>query len=618
MSTPTPQDHRARALELRKQRRFDEAIAELQTALRIKPDYAPAYFNIALCRMDQGCTDEAAAMWRKAIEIKPDYWQAYSALGAALRHLGKLDEAIAACREAIRLKDDEADPRINLATALHAARKYDEASAEFERILQLAPQNIAALNNYGNLLEETDRPARAAELYRRALSIDPNRGAIINNLGNVLKIQARIDEAIECYRKTLSLMPDAAGIHSNLLLTLNCHPHADEGLLREHVEWAQTHAAKLYPQTQILLERGKRLRIGYVSADFRRHAVSYFFEPILLSHDRSRFEIFCYSNVERPDDVTAKMQSHADHWRPIAGISDERAAQMIRDDRIDILVDLSGHTAHNRLQLFARKPAPVQVTYLGYPNTTGLGTMDYRLTDEESDPTGVTDSHYTEKLIRLPRGFLCYKPPENAPPARQEFSAAAPVTFGTFNNFAKVTQQMIALWSRILLAVPDSRLLIKAETLGDEESRRVVHGWFASHGVNASRVELLPREPFFVKHLAMYHRMEIGLDTFPYHGTTTTCEAMWMGVPVITLAGRAHVSRVGLSLLTRVGLGELIAATPEEYVGKAIELAKDHERRRTIATDLRERMRTSPLMDTKRFTLELEAAYGRISCDERK
>lgn len=608
--------HRLRAIELRKQGKLADALREIEQALRVHPQYPEGYYNLASIRYELGRFEDAADAWRRATELRPTYYQAYAALGTALRRLGRLDEAIAAGQHAARLCPTDVDVHVNLANTLHVAHRMQPAAAEFKVAMKLNPRSILVLNNYANLLADLDQPARAIELLRRAIAIEPSRAELYNNLGNLLKSQAKIDEAIDCFRRTLAAKRDAVEVHSNLLLTLNCHARSDSGLLTEHVEWARRHAERFYPhQPRYPNDRNpdRRLRIGYVSADFRRHSAAYFIEPIVQAHDRDRVEVFCYSCVSKPDDMTSRIQSRADVWRSIVGVPDDRAAQIIRDDRIDILVDLSGHTAYNRLLLFARKPAPIQVTYLGYPNTTGLATMDYRLTDTDADPPGATDALHTENLVRLPRGFLCYRPADNSPPPRDPAAHdAGRVTFGTFNNFAKVTTHMIGLWSQILLHAPGSSLLIKAETLGDDQTRRDVHGAFESHGVDAPRVELLGRVPSFLRHLATYHRVDIGLDTFPYNGTTTTCEAMCMGVPVITLAGKAHVSRVGASLLKRVGLEDLIATSDEQYVQKAAALAGDASRRAELSSSLRQRMSQSDLTNAGAFVQDLENAYRRM------
>ncbi|HEY1628412.1 MAG TPA: tetratricopeptide repeat protein [Tepidisphaeraceae bacterium] len=572
------------------------------------------HLRIGNAHLKQKQLEMAIASYQKAIEINPDFVLALAALSVAYRLSGKLDEAIAAAQQAINLKSDFAQAHTNLATALHSARKWEQATAEFEVSLAIDPNNVSTLNNYANLLAELDQPAKATRYYRAALCADSSRIEILSNLGNMLKSQAKLEQAIACYQQTLELQPHNAGIHSNLLLTLNCLPKADNGLLAEHLQWAKRHAAgeasNIFPNVR---SPDRRLRIGYVSPDFRRHSVAYFLEPILAAHDHERFEIFCYSDVVAADDVTQRMRERADQWREIVGLEPQRIAGMIREDRIDILVDLAGHTAFNRLPVFALRPAPVQATYLGYPNTTGLATMDYRITDAQADPPGMTDAQHIEKLVRLPSGFLCYRPADNAPPPRELTAAdSSSITFGTFNNFSKVTPRMIALWAKILLAVENSTLLIKAKSLGEESVQQEMRDAFANLGVDGQRVQPLPHEPSNRKHLTTYHRVDIALDTFPYHGTTTTCEALWMGVPVITRAGHAHVSRVGVSLLHRVGLDELIAENDQQYVSIAIELARDADRRRKISSSLRERMKSSPLTNAENFVRELEAAYGQM------
>lgn len=353
----------------------------------------------------------------------------------------------------------------------------------------------------------------------------------------------------------------------------------------------------------------RRLRIGYVSSDFRQHSVGYFIEPVLAHHDHGRFEIFCYSDHFQEDEVTERLKSHADHWRRLVGLSDEQAANQIRADQIDILIDLVGHMGGNRLLVFARKPAPIQVTWLGYPNTTGLSAMDYRLTDGFADPPGTTEHLHSEKLIRLPECFSCYRPLSDAPeiselPAREKRY----VTFGSFNNQAKITPEVIAVWARILQSILGSHLTLKNPALGDETTQQMVQNSFAELGITPERLELLGHDPSQRLHLERYRSIDIGLDPFPYNGATTTCEALWMGVPVVTLAGKTHAGRVGVSQLSNLGLTELIGHTPEEYVAVAMRLSADLERLSALRTELRSRMAGSPLMDGPRFTKNLEEA----------
>jgi predicted O-linked N-acetylglucosamine transferase (SPINDLY family) len=359
------------------------------------------------------------------------------------------------------------------------------------------------------------------------------------------------------------------------------------------------------------------LRVGYVSGDFREHSVAYFLEPVLRGqggHDRAAVEVFCYADQRKRDAMTERLVSFGHQWRWVAGMSDDAVAELVRKDGIDVLVDLAGHSAENRLLVFARKPAPVQVTWLGYPNTTGLSAMDYRVTDAVADPPDLgEDERYSEKLVRLPRCFLCYGMEREWPevgtlPAQ----ANGFVTFGSFNNIGKVSERTMRLWGKVLQAAPGARLLLKYRSLGDEGTRRVVREAMAKCGVDVSRVEMVGHVGSHVEHLKLYGRVDVGLDTTPYCGTTTTCEAMAMGVPVVTLAGNSHVSRVGASLMTAVGMGEMAAASEDAYVSIAVKVAGDVENLKHVRLGLRERMRGSGLCDAVSFAREMEGAMRRM------
>jgi protein O-GlcNAc transferase len=357
------------------------------------------------------------------------------------------------------------------------------------------------------------------------------------------------------------------------------------------------------------LGEGERLRIGYVSGDFREHSVAYFVEPLLRGHDRTAVEVFCYADHRLDDAVTERLRGYADQWRPIAGMADDTVGELIRRDAIDVLVDLGGHSAENRLGVFARRAAPVQATWLGYPNTTGLAEIDYRLTDAVADPLGAADAWHAEKLVRVPGCFLCYGMPDVLPDVGAlPAEANGFVTFGSFNNLAKVSERTMRLWGRVLDAVPGSRLLLKYRSLADAGTRSVVAEMMTRCGINPGRVEMAGHAASREDHLRMYGRVDVALDTTPYCGTTTTCEALAMGVPVVTLAGDAHVSRVGASLMHAMGLWEMVAKSGEEYVGIAVTLAGDLERMKATRIGLRERMRASALCDQGGFSKVMETA----------
>jgi predicted O-linked N-acetylglucosamine transferase (SPINDLY family) len=382
-------------------------------------------------------------------------------------------------------------------------------------------------------------------------------------------------------------------------------------MLREHREWDRVQGAEgrahLFQHTAGSGKDKQRLRIGYVSPDFRRHSVSYFFEPLLAQHDRALVEVTCYAEVTRGDAMTERLQGLSDHWCNTAGMSDAQLAQRIHADGIDILVDLAGHTANNRLRAFTFKPAPIQCSYLGYFTTTGLAAMDYWLTDEVLTPADTVEQS-SETIYRLPRSCVVYQAPDAAP-AVVERPAGGPVTFGSFNDLSKVSAEAVLRWCEILQRVPGSRLLIKARQLAGEEERRVWLGHFAAQGIGAERLILRSRTEGQAEHLAMYGEVDIALDAMPRTGGATTAEALWMGVPVISLAGERFIERLSATMLNAVGLDELVAATATDYVEKAVALAADDERRRALRQGLRARMAASPLCDARGLAHTFETAY---------
>jgi protein O-GlcNAc transferase len=358
--------------------------------------------------------------------------------------------------------------------------------------------------------------------------------------------------------------------------------------------------------------------VGYVSPDFRQHAVAFFMAPILTQHDHRVVEVHCYVDQRNNDDTSSQLRRHADHWTMIAGQPDEAVVQRIRQDGIDILVDLAGYTAGSRLGVFARQAAPIQVTYLGYPNTTGLPTIQYRITDRWADPPGETEHLHSEELIRPSSSFLCYAPPTGCPDVVEPpVVQGGRITFGSFNRGRKITDLVVSLWSRLLRELPSSRLLLKPGPV----DRAALRARFSAHGVGADRIDIVAYSASILHHFADYGSIDVALDTFPYHGTTTTCDAMWMGVPVVTLAGHDHRSRVGVSLLRSTDLAELIAETPDEYVERALGLAQNPDRLRQLRAAQRGVMLRSPLMDAQSFTRALEAAYREMWvrwCSERR
>jgi len=632
------------------QGRFDEAMAAYRRAIELKPDFPEAHNKLGNALWEQGHFDEAILAYRRAIELKPDFPEAHNNLGAALSERGQLGEAITACRRALELKPDYPKAHNNLGNALREAGRFDESTAAYRRAIELDPHFPESYYNLGIALRSGDQPGEAVAAFRRAIALKPDFAEAHNHLGIALAQQGQFDEAIAAYRRALELKsddpnahsnlgnalrergelveaiasyrralqarPEHAWAHSNLIFALHFHPGQNAGTISaEHQLWNRQFSD---PLKQFLRPHAnsrdpeRRLRVGYVSPDFRDHAVGRFVLPLFERHDRERFEVLCYSGVTQADWMTERLRALASNWRSTVGVPDHRLAEMIREDGIDILVDLSLHTAGNRLTLFARQPAPVQVSWLGYPGGAGLGAIACRLTDAHIDPIGSRSrgtACSTEEAVRLPDCWCCYDPVEEAPEINAlPALSAADVTFGSLNNLTKVHDGVLALWARVLEAVKRSRLLMFCPV---GQARESVWSFFGARGIAAERVELADRLPRR-EYLRLYQRIDLGLDPFPCNGMTTTCDALWMGVPVLTLPGDMPVSRAGLSLLSTIGLGELAASSEEDYVRLAVEWAGNLPRLAELRATLRARMQASPLMDAPRFARNVEVAYQKM------
>ncbi len=597
---------------LKDQGRLDEAATAYRQALSIRADNADALFNLGNVLDEQKHWNEAASVYRQAIALRPGHADANYNLGNTLRAAGRRDEAVTAYRAAVGLRPDFLQALANLGNALADLGELDEAITVYRRAIALHPDNPELRYNLGNALKDCAALADAAASYREAVDIRPLYADAHANLGIVLMSQGRHAEAVASYRQALAADPGHVDAHSNLLFCLNYDDvETADRVLVAHLDWDARHARDVPRIALAVRDRASErcLRVGYVSPDFRAHSVAAFIEPLLKAHDRQAVEVFCYAEVMHPDAVTVRLRAHADHWRSTVGLSDDALAECIRADGIDILVDLAGHTAHNRLLTFARRPAPVQVTWLGYPNTTGLRAIDYRLVDAVTDPPGA-DRLASERLMRLEGGFLCYGGADNAPePAPPPCLAAGTVTFGSFNNPAKISAATLDAWSRLLARVPQARLLLKGKPFADAATRAQFVARLRDLGVAEDRADLDGWASSRAAHLALYSRIDIALDTFPYNGTTTTCEALWMGVPVVTLRGERHAGRVGASLLTRAGLGDWIAASVDDYVALAAAHAEHPARLVDLRRSLRGRMASSPLCDGEAFARSIEASY---------
>ena len=462
-------------------------------------------------------------------------------------------------------------------------------------------------------LARAGRINTALEYYRRCVQAHPRAYSAYLGMANALVDLWAVDEAVAAYGKALELAPHSSAIFSAVLF----HHHylydaSGDDMFDRHRQYGRMMRDTVAPPDgsyALAPDPARRLRIGYVSPNFSRHSVGYFVEPVIAHHDRERYEIFCYYSHPRSDDVTARMRALAARWRDVAAAHDDAVAQLIRSDGIDILVDLAGHSKGNRLGVFARKPAPIQMTWLGYPDTTGLATVDYRIADRVTDPAPGADQRHTERLLRIDDIFLCYRPPDDSPPVNERASAPSAVVFSSFNNIAKLNRQMICVWATILARVPASRIVLKSAALGYPDTVDRLADFLEAHGIEPGRDELRGWIKDRRQHLELYAAVDVALDTFPYNGTTTTCEALWMGVPVVSLAGSAHMSRVGATVLRACGLSELVAESPESYADIAVALACDQSRRAGMRANLRDRLRASPLFDHPGFTRKLEHMF---------
>jgi predicted O-linked N-acetylglucosamine transferase (SPINDLY family) len=560
----------------------------------------------------QNRLDVARRLYRTVLQTSPDNFDALHYLGLIELRLGKAKEAADLFRRALRRRPNSAMACNSLGLALQRLARYAEAMTWYEKALTIEPRYANAHYNLGNLLKELKRYEDAVESYERALALKPDLVQASLGLAGILVELWRDDEAIAQYNKALAIQPDLSSGRSSVLCLLNYRAQETPATLFEaHRVWAELHApaiASLDLRFTRSADPDRRLRVGYVSPDFRNHPAADFVAPVIEAHDRRQFEIVCYSDVARPDEFTKHLMTKVERWVTIHGKDDADVAKRIRNDGIDILIEAAGHFADNRLPLYAAKPAPVQVgRWLGYPNTTGLTAIDYRITDAVLDPEGA-DRFYSEELIRIPYCF-CWRTrfeagPVQSPPVKR----TGHITFGSFNKLNKMTPEVVKVWARLLVTVPSSRLLLVASALANPSVGERVARLFADAGVDRDRLVLSPTVPP-PDHLALYNQVDIALDPFPYNGNTTSCEALWMGVPIVTLSGDRHASRVGVRLLTLIDLPELIAETEDAYVAIAASLARGVERLEALRADMRERLRTSPVCDIDAITRAVETAY---------
>lgn len=586
---------------------YDAALAAHQRAVQLKPTLAEAHVNLGITHKVLGQFAAAETAYLRAIDANPQLVEAHNNLGLLRKQLGQLQLAMNGFRRALELKPDHVSAHLNLGLTHFDLKQYDAAIACFRRALELQPHCAEAYNNLGITLHGQLKLDDAAECYRRAIELNPLNPEAFSNLGNVLKDQGQLDEAITAYRRSLELKPDYVDVHDNLLVTLQYHPQTTLATLRAELDaYDRQHASRFRSHWREFAndrDTERRLNIGFVSADFGRHPVGHLVRPVLAHLDRAECATFCYSHRVAQDDLTFTLKQSSDQWRDIAGWNDERLAEQIRADAIDVLVDLSGHTAYNRLLTFARKPAPVQVSWLGGVGPAGISAIDYFLADHALVPDDLL-GHYRERVMRLPVVWSCQLP-VNAPDVGPlPATSRGYVTFASCNNIAKTTPEIVHTWAEILRQVPTARLLLKYRGLLNPSVSARFRALFAAEGIEPERLELQD-ESSFAEMLDIYNtQVDVALDTFPFNGGMTTTVAVYMGVPVVTWPGETVAARQSLSVLSALGVSETVARDRAEYVALAVELARDVPRLARLRAGLRPRCVASPLYDGPTFVRE--------------
>jgi predicted O-linked N-acetylglucosamine transferase (SPINDLY family) len=576
-------------------------------AIDLDAECVDAYFNLAQAHMHLRQYRAAREAFEQVLVRQPRHPVALSNLGYLLNMTGEYQAAVDCLEAARRIRPEDAEILNNLGNAYSGLAQVSRAITCYEAAVRLVPGMAMAWNNLAAARRRAGQYLHALDKLDRALELAPDYVDALINKGLLLQLCGQAEQADTWFSRALELAPDMPRAISAYLFNLNYFQNDAERVYAEHVR----HAARIAGDASVHEAEAGRveddaIRVGFVSPDLREHSVAYFFSALCRGHDRKRMKLFCYADVARRDTMTKRIRETVHAWRDISGLLTREAAGLIRRDRLDVVVDLAGHTEPRVMEILATRVAPVQVTWLGYPNTTGLATMDYRITDDRADPVGVSEPCHSERLLRLQGGFLCYQPPADLPEVSLlPADRAGHITFGSFNSLAKMTPRVIGLWSRILHAVPGSRLLLKNRTFSDEGVRNRVRDMFVAHGIDARRLELVGFVPGN-EHFGLYGRMDIALDSFPYNGTTTTCEALWMGVPVVTLAGCMHPGRVGVSLLGKVGLEEWVARDEEEYLAVAIRHAADLTGLQALRSGMRDRLLASGLCDHRAFSAEME------------
>jgi predicted O-linked N-acetylglucosamine transferase (SPINDLY family) len=589
-----------------------KAVASFETVLRLVPNHTQACTNLGLVVSEAGNWQLAAECFRRAVAHNPDVHEGFNLLWDALSHLGQFDEAERAIREFIARAPDDPRGRVHLGLTLTSLDRAEEAVVELESVLQQNPDYAEAHNALGLALDTLGRTDEANNHYREAIRLRPEYADALSNLGLSLSDQGQVRDAVETLTTALSIRPNALLGSNRLVLLIPASSVSPQRLRVEHENWVAKYAARFLPAGDAVRypDPGSRLRIGYVFADLRTRVASAFVETLLTRHDRTKLHVTCYPSITRTSDETERLRRAADAWLPLSRLSDDAAAEAIRADGIDILVDLCGHTAGNRLLVFARKPARVQVSLFGYPCTTGLKAIDFRISDSFADPPGISDTFSTEKILRIPNVGRLYIPPPNAPtPNALPAGSHRTFTFGCLNASGKLSDACLGTWANVLRAVPKSRLVLQAGR--SVEATRQLTDRFTRFGISSDRLELVYRLPEH-EYPEAYQPLDMALDPFPFNGRATTCDALWMGVPVLTVAGADCRARQGLSILANIGLTDFVANSIDKFVELAATWASQRDALADLRSSLREMVAASPVTDAEAYVRNLEDAYRKV------
>jgi protein O-GlcNAc transferase len=596
--------------DLRKLGQLEDAVTSYRRALKIDPDHFKAHNNLGSVLCDLGQLADAIKSYGLALAIKSDYSEAHNNLGAALHNLGQLEEAVTSYHHAVEAKPDYADAHFNLGNALRELGQLEDAVASYHRALEIKSDYAEAYTNLGTALRDMGKLEEAEASYRRALDFKSEYAEAHNNLGNTLRELGQLENAVACYRRALEIKPDYVDAYTALLFCLSHSKEMDaQSLFAEHCNFGGRFEAPLrasWPQHRNSRDTERCLQVGFVSGDLHNHAVASFIEPILAHlKGHPKLSLHGYYNNTIEDSVTQRLRGYLKHWHKISTLSDETLAHKIQEDGIDILIDLSGHTALNRLLTFARKPAPIQVSWMGYPGTTGLTSIDYYLSDRFFTPQGQLDNQFMEKIVCLPAGapFL----PSSEAPKVNGLPALTNgyVTFGSFNRLSKLNHSVIALWSQLLRTLPDSRMLLGG--MPEEGNYDVLIEWFAQEGIKRERLDFYPRGDMR-SYLTLHHQVDICLDTFPYNGGTTTFHALWMGAPTLTLAGRSAAGRCGVAILSKIGMEQFIAYDEREFLQHGLYWSSNLVELAKIRSVIRTRFMGSAISNPELIAAGLERA----------